>query len=51
MPKALPRLVPFLLAWLGGIAVLVWAGTRVDGYLLNVQGVPLPHPYPTSGGA
>lgn len=49
MPKALPRLVPFVLAWLGGIAVLIWAGTRVDGYMLHVQGVPLPHPYPTSG--
>jgi hypothetical protein len=27
----------------------VWAGGQVDGYLLHVMNVPLPHPYPWRG--
>lgn len=39
----------FLVAWIVGLVVLAWSGTRVDGYKLHVLDVPLPHPYPWSG--
>lgn len=43
------RNVPFVIAWVLGLAALAWAGTSVDGYQLHVRSVPLPHPYPTRG--
>ncbi|MBC8073106.1 MAG: DUF819 family protein [Deltaproteobacteria bacterium] len=43
------RSSPFVVAWLLGVATLVWSGTRVDGYKLHVRDVPLPHAYPTDG--
>jgi hypothetical protein len=41
--------LPFVIAWILGIASLAWAGTLVDGYQLHVRSLPLPHPYPTRG--
>lgn len=43
------RSIPFVVAWLLGLAALAWSGTQVDGYKLHVMDVPLPHPYPTGG--
>ena len=39
----------FVALWAVGIVLLLWAGTRVDGYQLHVRGIPLPHPYPWAG--
>ena len=44
-----PRETVFLALWAGGVALLAWAGSWVDGYLVYVRNVPLPHPYPWRG--
>jgi hypothetical protein len=40
---------PFAVFWLIGITIVAWAGGQVDGYVLHVMNVPLPHPYPWRG--
>ena len=40
---------PFVVFWLIGVTIVAWAGGQVDGYLLHVMNVPLPHPYPWRG--
>jgi len=35
--------------WVAGIASLVASGFSVDGYMLHVMRIPLPHPYPLIG--
>ena len=32
-----------------GVACIVAAGFRADGYMLHVMRIPLPHPYPLGG--
>ena len=44
-----PRETAFLVLWASGVALLAWAGSWVDGYLVSVRQVPLPHPYPWRG--
>lgn len=39
----------FALLWLAGTSAVVAAGFSVDGYMLRVMQIPLPHPYPLSG--
>lgn len=43
------RSLSFLVYWLLGVVAIVWMGTRVDGYMAHVMGLPLPHPYPLKG--
>jgi len=44
----LPRIL-FLGAWFAGLTMVIGAGFMVDGYLLHVRKIPLPHPYPLEG--
>jgi hypothetical protein len=45
---ALPNKL-FTLLWLASVASLVASGFGVDGYMLYVMRIPLPHPYPLTG--
>ena len=39
----------FLVVWAGGVALLAWSGSWVDGYLAHFESASLPHPYPWQG--
>ncbi len=45
---ALPNRL-FAALWLAGVASLVASGFGIDGYMLYVMRIPLPHHYPLSG--
>lgn len=49
MVRSYRALAIFAVLWLAGTAAVVAAGFSVDGYMLRVMRIPLPHPYPLSG--